>query len=56
MKFDDQSLANNEFDAIASNHAAANNFNYLRKSKSYYDYNNRQHLNNLKAHYKHLGK
>lgn len=56
MKFDDQSLlANHQFDAVASNRAAANDFNYLRKSKSYYDYNKRQNLNNLKSHYKNLG-
>ena len=52
-----RSSADSSFNhAINSNQIQINDYNYLRKSKTFYELNNRQNINNIRNNsYRHLG-
>ena len=57
MKFNSQNPIDsspNE-NATNANETQINDYNSLRKTKTYYDANKKQNINNLRSHYQHLG-
>lgn len=51
-----QNPADSSFNqAINANQTQINDYNYLRKSKTFFESNNRQNINNIRGSYQHLG-